>query len=226
MRQRTILGAVIIIFGLIMLLETLGIGGITIEYIISNYWAIIFMVIGLSILLGNSTHKFPGLIIFSIGALNQANSLLNRYADRDIDDFILPIIIIVIGAWFLLPRKKYDGDGTLNNDSFVKQIVLFSGAEITNESRNFQGADLFALFGGIDLDLKGADIKPGEKVKIDVFTGFGGTTIVVPEGWRVKVTGIPLFGGWSNKARRGDVESGIDLEISAFIAFGGLEIKN
>lgn len=226
MKQRTLVGGLIIIFGIIMLLETLGIGTITIGYIFSNYWPIILIIIGASILLGHNTHKFLGLIMISIGFLYQANILLQQYTTKNIDDFIAPIIIIIIGVYFIMPKKGFSDMGTSNYENFVKQMVLFSGATIRSESNNFEGADLFALFGGIDLDLSSADIKRGEKVKIDVFTGFGGTTIIVPEGWRVKVKGLPLFGGWSNKAKRGNNESRVDVEISAFIAFGGLEIKN
>ena len=60
---------------------------------------------------------------------------------------------------------------------------------------------------------------------MDVVVAFGGVEIVVPEGWRVDVKGIPLFGGWSNKTARDLVGADAPLlSIEALVAFGGLDI--
>jgi hypothetical protein len=62
---------------------------------------------------------------------------------------------------------------------------------------------------------------------MDVVVAFGGVGIVIPEGWRVEVKGIPLFGGWSNKIGRDSVGADAPLlSIEALVAFGGLDIRH
>ena len=59
---------------------------------------------------------------------------------------------------------------------------------------NFIGGSAFSMFGGVDVDLRGANIAPMQEVKIDLFTAFGGVTLYVPQGWNVITSGLPLFG--------------------------------
>jgi hypothetical protein len=80
-----------------------------------------------------------------------------------------------------------------------------------------------ALFGGVDLDLVDAGLP--QPAVLDVVVAFGGVDIQVPEGWRVRVTGIPLFAGWSNKARgEGLPADAPELLVNAVVAFGGVEV--
>ena len=59
---------------------------------------------------------------------------------------------------------------------------------------------------------------------------FGGTKLVVPEDWNIKITVTSVFGGFSDKHRMLPVESTYDKEtiliIRGFVLFGGGEIKS
>ena len=124
-----------------------------------------------------------------------------------------------------MPKKKFADKSMANSDNFIKQLAVFSGANIKNVSKKFEGGDLFALFGGIELDLRNANISQFEKTYIDAFAGFGGITIFVPKNCKVKITGVPLFGGWSDTSEPADIDEP-NIEINVFVAFGGLEVKN
>jgi hypothetical protein len=108
----------------------------------------------------------------------------------------------------------------------VNSLVVFFGREIVNESQQFGGGSILALFGGTEIDLRRARPVP-EGAAMDVVVAFGGVGIVIPEGWRVDVKGIPLFGGWSNKVSRDSVGADAPLlSIEALVAFGGLDIRH
>ncbi len=137
-------------------------------------------------------------------------------------DIVLPVVIIIIGIWMLFPSS---GNQVVSKD-FVKQAAIFSGAEIACDSKEFKGADLFAMFGGISLDLREAEIGEERPVKMDVFAAFGGVDIIVPEGTKVRITGIPLFGGWSNKTVKVTQTAEADMTVNVFVMFGGMDVKN
>ena len=57
---------------------------------------------------------------------------------------------------------------------------------------------------------------------------FGGTTIMVPKEWNVRVMVTPIFGGFSNKVFRNPiapVDTTRTLIIKGVTIFGGGEIK-
>jgi hypothetical protein len=65
---------------------------------------------------------------------------------------------------------------------------------------------------------------------IDIFAMFGGTTLLVPEGWDIKIKVVSIFGGFSDKhrVRISDKENNINnkLVIKGLVIFGGGEIKS
>ena len=79
-------------------------------------------------------------------------------------------------------------------------------------------------FGGLTLDLRGAEIT-GEAV-IDLSVGFSGVVIIVPEGLAVKTAMSNGFGGVSDK-RYTKIDSGEPaLVLIGNVGFGGVEIRN
>jgi hypothetical protein len=59
---------------------------------------------------------------------------------------------------------------------------------------------------------------------------FGGTTILVPEGWDIKIKVVSILGGFSDKhkGKISDKENTNDnkLVIKGLVIFGGGEIKS
>lgn len=101
--------------------------------------------------------------------------------------------------------------------SFGKQDLSFAGEK-------FEGADVKTSFGGLKLDLNGADIADGAFIDLNV--GFAGVTIVVPEGLSVRIAVSSGFGGVQDN-RRNKVTTGTPtLIITGKVGFGGVEIRN
>ena len=101
--------------------------------------------------------------------------------------------------------------------SFGKQNISFAGEKV-------EGIDVQSSFGGLTLDLNGAEI--ADEAFIDLNVGFSGVEIIVPEGLAVKIAVNSGFGGVSDN-RRVRVGTGTpSLYITGKVGFGGVEIKN
>ena len=100
--------------------------------------------------------------------------------------------------------------------TFGEQKSNFTGQE-------FNGANVDAVFGGVDLDLSKAIIKQDQIINATAI--FGGVEIKVPEAVNIKVKSTPIFGGVSNKAQVTYNENLPTLYINGTAIFGGVEIK-
>ncbi len=220
--QNSWVGLVLILVGALFLIDTfttLNFGGV-----ISDWWPAIFIIIGLIKLQGQD--RGAGLIFILIGAL----LLLTTH---DIIGWgsiwrLWPLILIFIGLSMVFKGRrsnwKLTNESTIGND-FIHSNAVFGGAEHTITSQNFRGGETMALFGGVELDLRGAKISP-DGCKIHATALFGGVEIIVPTDWNVILTGTPIFGGIESKSRNtADSKTGKDIYIHCTVAFGGVEIK-
>ena len=105
-------------------------------------------------------------------------------------------------------------------------VAVFGGSDSVDSSPHFEHADVAAIFGAATLDLRDAKPEPGAVV--DAVAVFGGVDVLVPEDWRVEMTGVPLFGGFGDKTA-GHGQLGPDapvLKVVSTAVFGGVEVKN
>lgn len=226
MNKRSIIGVLIITVGLLMLGGTLGY--FEVEGMWSTFWPVILIAIGLVNLADKSRNYLFSAIMVAFGTMFLLRNLeVSFFSNLDIWELIWPVIIIVVGVWFLTSKNRsVINDRTETSEELVDNFALFSGTNTINQSQDFQGGQATAIFGGVDIDLRNANITKGP-VKMDVFAAFGGVDIKVPEHWKVKVTGIPIFGGWGNKTMlKSDQSRPVDLEINCMVLFGGFDVKN
>lgn len=226
MNKRSVIGILIIAVGLLALGGALGY--YEVDGIWSTFWPVIFIAIGLVNLIDNpKNYLFTGFVIV-LGTVFLLRNLGVEYLeDLRFWEMFWPICIITAGIWLISGKKAFHiGDRSkMMDERSLEAFALFSGVNIKNASSDFKGGDIFAMFGGIDLDLRQARI--GEiPAAIDIFVMFGGVDIKVPEDWKVKVTGIPLFGGWGNKTIMKQTDKEVDLVINVFVMFGGMDVKN
>ena len=86
-----------------------------------------------------------------------------------------------------------------------------------------EGAELNAVFGGLDCDLCGAEIT-GDCV-INASAIFGGIDIFVPENVNVKIHSTSIFGGVSDEKKRRFDASKPTVYIRGTALFGGVDVK-
>jgi predicted membrane protein len=103
-------------------------------------------------------------------------------------------------------------------------VAIMSGISRGNNSSAFRGADLVAIMGGCELDLRKAAIN-GEAT-IDLFCMWGGIEIRVPEDWTVESHVVPLMGGVEDKTRPIQAATTHRLTLRGVALMGGVEIRN
>lgn len=218
MSSRHLFGAILILLGIGFLLERMGYGDI-----LSTWWPSLLILIGAFQLARRTVAPIGGIILVVVGTMIQARKL--DFLPYDFAEIFWPSLIIFVGLWLIFSKKTFPAPH-IDSDNQVNHFVMFSGLKTRNESQHFQGGSATAFFGGIEIDLRNANISEKE-VFLDLTAAFGGIDIRVPENWKVHVSGIPLFGGYDNKT----VVHGTDTElpllrVRCFAAFGGIDIKN
>jgi hypothetical protein len=111
-----------------------------------------------------------------------------------------------------------------DTNSTFSAVAIMAGVSRGNNSRTFRGADLIAVMGGCEIDLRQAAIH-GEAV-IDVFVMWGGIEIRVPEDWSVASQIMPLMAGVEDQTRPPLGATEHRLVLRGFALMGGVEIKN
>jgi predicted membrane protein len=140
-----------------------------------------------------------------------------------------PLFIIVGGL--LLMWQAYDArrtDGEVSGEDNVTIFSVFGGSEQHINSQKFNGGQLFALFGGYQLDLTQAEIE-GTQAVIDATSLFGGGEIRIPRHWNVFVKGIGIFGGYGDETGKMPADTtkpAKTLVVKGVAMFGGVAVKN
>ena len=220
MSNKKLVGIILILLGIGFLFQqftAFDFGGI-----LYTYWPSILIIIGLVKLVQKQSSTLGNIILILIGALFQANRLgLINYSFGDI---FWPAILILVGLNFILSRRPNYSSNSLDEESSINNFVIFSGIKTLNYSQSFKGGTATALFGGIDIDLRGANISDGEAY-LELTAMFGGIDLLVPQDWKVEVTGVPILGGWENKTILNTNPDAPVLKVKCFVAFGGIEVK-
>jgi predicted membrane protein len=217
-RGRLLVGFVLITLGVLFLLDQNDV--LDSGDLIADWWPIVFVVAGLLYLSFSPRHIMVPAVLIIIGLALLARSL--DFVPDWLQTVFWPLVLVAIGLWVIFGSAL--GTANVQRGDRVNSLVAFFGRQVVNESQQFGGGSIFAVFGGTDVDLRGARPVP-DGAAMDVIVAFGGVDIVVPEGWRVEVKGIPLFGGWSNKTNRDQTSADAPLlSIEALVAFGGLDI--
>ena len=220
---KIIWGIILIAAGIIFALNSLEIANIDVFF---DGWWTLFIIIPCVIGLFNDKNKIDNLIGIAVGVF-----LL--LCCRDILSFellwklVLPIIIVIAGLRLIFGgvfgKKKDETTISVKIDSGTtkKGTAVFSGSEINYDGVVFEDAELTAVFGGIECDLRRAIIE--KDCDIEATAVFGGIDILVPDNVNVEVSSVGIFGGTENKTTH--KENRPTIHISATSIFGGVDIK-
>lgn len=138
----------------------------------------------------------------------------------------LPVLLILYGLYVLGNGARFNRvapdsiHGEHGKNSSYNAI--FSGKETSFPGEEFFGANVNAIFGGVEFDLRSAIIV--EDVTIDATALFGGIDMYLPDDVNVKVTSTALFGAAENEVKRAEVPEWPTVYIRATSIFGGVDI--
>lgn len=226
-----IISVAIIALGAFLLLDNLGIVPFR---DVARYWPVILIALGAVRLAdshGSGSLAFGG-ILAAIGSLLLLSNLDLIYFDWRL---VWPAILIALGILMLIRNTQHsqsrpaagDASGNPPAPGTLNVWTLFGGVERCVDAKDFRGGEVSAMFGGIELDLRGA-VMAEAQVTIDVSAMFGGVEIQVPETWLVEMKGTALFGGFANETRppQPGPSSAPRLIVTGYAMFGGVTVWN
>lgn len=222
--KNLVLGLILILIGLVIGTNSLGITNINLFF---DGWWTFFIIIPCFIGLINNKEKTVNIIGLLIGI-----SLL--LCSQDILDFELiwklavPVILIIFGLSFILKdtvdhkvsTKIKELNSKKNKEN--EYCSTFTGQNIKLGEEKFTEADLTAVFGSISLDIK--KVKIEKEAIINATSIFGGIDILVPDDVNIKVKSSSIFGGVKEE-KNNEKETKKTLYINASCIFGGVDIK-
>jgi predicted membrane protein len=225
--NRAIVGVVLVLVGLFLVLRNTGFFPDILDHIIFS-WPMLLVTIGLVITIGSSGGKTSGVIVMAVGAFFLIPHIFRETFDVNM---FWPSIFIIIGIIFIFSKRRgWNSVSTApqTGDDYIDYVHIFSGGERQIVSDNFRGGKVTAIFGGSEIDLTKAKLAPG-KSELELACVFGGTTIIVPDDWNVKIEVVPVLGGFgdSRKLNPGRViDTTKQLVIKGAVVFGGGEVKS
>lgn len=221
---RGIIGIVLILIGIAFIGRTLDFFPRHIMHRVFS-WEMILIVLGV-IFISTRENKTTGWILLIIGLVFLVPDVVHiPYSVRRL---FWPSILIIIGLLIIFRSANVRKISAKTGSSdYIDDIAILGGGDKIITSDNFMGGRITALFGGSKIDLTKATLAPGQNV-IDMFCMFGGSTIIVPENWNIKIEVVSILGGFSDKRHvKTDtaMDVGKEIIIKGFVMFGGGEIK-
>lgn len=215
-------GIIIVCFGILYLLEALY-PGFHVDY--SLIWPIVLIVIAIyQMIKEKKIDLFMSILLF-VGIwflLINTNILKDQYTD-----IFWPIIVILVGLSFIFSTihfKEKTKVVNVDQKGIVNYHGIFGGVEERVKSKDFQGANIYSIFGGVDLDLRDITLKQ-EAIVINAYSIFGGATLLLPEDYNIILNSSAILGANENKVKNDFVEGRKTIYINCISIFGGTELK-
>jgi len=166
---------------------------------------------------------FGGLVFVSIGAWMLIEQIVYfRIDTRE----VMPLFLVFLGGYMVWRGFGGRGRGRATDDeSDFSALAIMGGVIRRSNAQHFRGADLTAVMGGCEIDLRQASIAPGGEAVIDIFAFWGGIDIKVPDDWTVVSRVIPIMGGIEDKTHAPAVADK-RLVIRGLLVMGGCAVKN
>jgi hypothetical protein len=203
-----------------------------------RFWPAILVAIGI-VKLVDSTYNggrvFGGILI-GFGGIFLARTL--GYIDIGMRE-IWPLFLIGLGLLLLVQRTGEwhvvfpDPSGTRAASAeplkgALKIDAVFGGAKRVLTTQDFQGGEVVAIFGGVELDLRQTGMVADSAV-LEINAVFGGVELKIPRNWSAVVQGVGIFGGYSDNSFQPDpaLAPGVkQLIVKGAAVFGGVDVKN
>jgi predicted membrane protein len=191
-------------------------------------WQMLLIAIGV-VNVTNDSSRGIGWILIAVGGF----FLVSDYYDlpTSFRHVFWPALLILIGLVLIFGSTKIFHRGSRHDftiskgEDFIEEVAIFGGGERVVNSQSFRGGKIVSVFGGSKVDLTKAELAPGN-VEIEIVSIFGGSTMLVPSDWNIKLEVFNIFGGYGDKRVRGQVDYDKTIVVKGVAIFGGGEIKS
>lgn len=215
--SRTLAGIGIIGLGVFAGLGSLGI--INAIAIWERWWPLILIFIGLLSWINDRRNWIWPAFFVIFGVIGLIKTL--GY-DDNFNPFVLfwPGVLVAFGLTLLFKQRGVPHtDGSAQENIFT----MFGGSESRNTSKDYRGGNITAILGGVELDLRQAEIKKDIVLNISVL--MGGVDIKVPRGLVVANRMNAVLGGVENNADTVSETHAPTLTLTGTVSLGGVEVK-
>jgi hypothetical protein len=136
------------------------------------------------------------------------------------------LLVFKLGVWVgmmgaaRLIKGVVPSRGDEESDEVALAAIL-DGVELKSRAKAFKGGSMLAWFGGIDADLREAELAPEARLSLNAL--WGGITIETPPGWRVESSVKTLAGGVDVPTPA--AADGPVLAVEGMALFGGIEVS-
>ena len=197
-KKNLIWGLLLIVIGVIVGINALGIGKIDIFF--AGWWTL-FIIIPCFIGLFTDEDKSGSLIGIAVGvALLLGCRGIVRF--EVLWKLLLPVILILVGLSIIfkdtIGNKVRKEIKKINNKDTQEYGAIFGGQDLDFTKEKFEGCELNAIFGGI--------------------------TVYVPSDVNVKISSMPIFGGVADEREDKNYDEKTTVYIDATCMFGGVTI--
>lgn len=249
-----VIGLVVVVAGILFLLENIGFGWeLGIDFGTYWPALLIIMGLGQIAITGRFSGDtppgfmpmLPGAIMFLLGVYFLLRNLgIIHFSLGD----LWPVAVILVGLFIIRGsfghsrvmspdgkchstvhatwQKGHGKHGKMNGLSgdHLDLSTVFGGGEYTVSSKRFKGGKIDVVFGGIEVDLRDAEIED-DSVVVVASAVFGSVEMRVPSRWEVVVQGTPVLASIENKTvTPGEVSK--RLVVKASVVFGSIEVRN
>ena len=229
-RAHLLLGIVLMFLGLFLIADLADIVPWRMRDFLFT-WQALLIILGL-VFISNKENKGTGMILIVVGSF----FLLPRIIDvpQYWRSLFWPSLLIIMGLVVIFGSRRHGGGSYFgghkrksSNEDWLDDVGVFGGGDRIVGSQQFKGGKMTYIFGGSKIDFTQAKLAPG-KHYLEVVMIFGGSKLIIPEGWDVKLEVTSVFGGFSDKRVRSLVVKDTDrsLVITGVAVFGGAEIVN
>jgi predicted membrane protein len=234
-----VIGVCLVLAGVVLALDQLGL--LYANHLL-RFWPAALIIIGLVMLQRREGQSaLRALVLIVVGGWLLLNTL--GLVSLDLWEFFVPLLLVFFGARIMM-RNRGSGSGAPPNlpgmgpqpgnspavgsgePVHASLFSLLSGSKRRWGKSVFRGAEMTAVMGGCELDLRDALMSTGELAVIDVFALMGGVTIFVPPHWTVSQEVEAIMGGVHDKTQSVPSNPAQHLLVRGTVVMGGVEISN
>jgi len=232
-QKKVYLGMLMVGIGFFYILRNLGIIPYEVSEVLFS-WPVFMIVLGVFFYIANKN------IVVSLTAITLGVFFLIPqcfHVPLNFRHIFWPVILVIAGVAMIFRKPvemKWKKDkhkifyGGETNADMIDEVAIFGGCEKYITSDSFKGGKITSIFGGSSLDFSNSVLADGVS-EIELANIFGGTKLIIPSDWNIKMEVVSVFGGFVDKRRNispVNVNPNKILIIKGACVFGGGEIRN
>jgi hypothetical protein len=133
--------------------------------------------------------------------------------------FKLGVWVGMMGAARVM-KHALPSTGDADSDE-VSLAAVMDGVKLESRAKAFRGGSLLAWYGGIQLDLREAELAPD--ARLTAHAVFGGIDVKTPPGWRIEPN-VKGLGGGVDTPPLAEAEGPV-LALDGTAVFGGIRVS-